>query len=82
MDPQTSSQSWRDHAACKGMGNELFYPARGQDTRAAKQICYGCPVRLDCFDYGFLYSEKHGIWGGFSERQMIKIRRNRKQATQ
>lgn len=69
---------WREKAACKGMDPAIFYPKRGQDSRPAKKVCASCPVSSECFEYGYLYGEHHGIWGGVSERQMRKERRFRK----
>lgn len=69
--------AWREQAACKGMDPNIFFPVRGQDSRPAKKVCSTCPVKSECFEYGYLYGDKNGIWGGVAERQMRIIRRNR-----
>lgn len=54
--------SWHSDAACRGVGTELFFPARGGDVRAAKAICETCPVVAECAEAG--QDETHGVWGG------------------
>ena len=46
-------------------------------TREAKEVCRGCIVREDCLEYALLNGEKFGIWGGMSERERRRIRRQR-----
>jgi len=68
--------SWHEHAACRGLGHDLFFPTRGEDTRPARAVCDGCPVRGECRDAGS--REQFGIWGGTSERhRKLARRRNR-----
>jgi WhiB family redox-sensing transcriptional regulator len=66
---------WQAFANCLGCDPELFFPARGESTKEAKAVCAGCEVRLECLA-GHLY-EKHGIWGGMSERERRVLRRQR-----
>jgi hypothetical protein len=65
---------------CNGKGHPLatFYPPRGDDTRAAKRLCIPCPVRQQCLEYALKYSERYGIWGGFSESERRTIRRQQR----
>lgn len=70
-------QDWRDRAACRGEDTDLFFPDRGQDTKAAKEICGRCPVRLDCLRYALAEGIKHGVWGGASERARRRMRKRR-----
>ena len=37
----------------------------------------GCVVREDCLEYALQNGEKFGIWGGMSERERRRIRRQR-----
>ncbi len=62
-------RTWVDRAACRGMGPGLFHPELGEDTRPAKEVCQGCPVRAECYAYSLEISTHHGIWGGKSERE-------------
>lgn len=67
---------WMEHAACRGVDPDLFFPARGEDQDAVKAICAACPVRFDCLDYAMVNSEKFGVWGGLSEKQRRALRRH------
>ena len=70
-------RSWQDEANCLGVDPDLFFPERGASTREAKEVCRGCVVRLDCLEYALSNGEKFGIWGGLSERERRRIRRQR-----
>jgi WhiB family transcriptional regulator, redox-sensing transcriptional regulator len=70
-------KSWQDLANCLGVDPDLFFPERGASTREAKEVCRGCVVREDCLEYALANGEKFGIWGGMSERERRRIRRQR-----
>ena len=69
--------AWQDLANCRGANPDLFFPERGASTRTAKGICRECTVQADCLEFAIVSSEKFGIWGGLSERERRKIRRER-----
>lgn len=69
--------SWRESSNCLGVDPDLFFPERGASTREAKEVCRGCVVREDCLEFALQNSEKFGIWGGMSERERRRIRRQR-----
>ena len=69
--------SWQDKASCSGADADLFFPERGASTRQAKAICGECEVRVECLEFALQHSEKFGIWGGLSERERRKIRKQR-----
>ena len=69
--------NWWDHANCLGVDPDLFFPERGASTREAKAVCRGCVVSDDCLEYALGNSEKFGIWGGMSERERRRVRRQR-----
>jgi WhiB family redox-sensing transcriptional regulator len=71
---------WQDHANCKGANADLFFPERGASTRAAKAICRECLVRDECLEFAITTGEKFGIWGGMSERERRRVRRERQLA--
>lgn len=69
---------WMDRGACVGMDADLFFPPAGAlhgDIAAAKAVCAGCPVRQVCGDYALRNGIKFGIWGGMSELDRCRIRR-------
>jgi WhiB family redox-sensing transcriptional regulator len=68
---------WQSRANCMGVDPDLFFPERGASTREAKAVCRGCVVREDCLDYALANGEKFGIWGGLSERERRRLRRER-----
>jgi hypothetical protein len=68
--------TWRELAACRGLHPDLFHPERGTDTRTPKQVCADCPVTAECLAFALVNFEKHGIWGGMSERERRTLRRN------
>ncbi len=75
FDPE--DRSWQDYANCLGVDPDLFFPERGASTREAKEVCRGCVVRMQCLEYTLANGEKFGIWGGMSERERRRIRRQR-----
>ena len=77
---EKDERSWQDEANCLGVDPDLFFPERGASTREAKEVCRGCVVRLDCLEYALVNGEKFGIWGGLSERERRRLRRQRAQA--
>lgn len=75
--------SWREFAACRGMNPDTFFPV-GEKVAAdleqiafAKSVCEVCPVRQPCLDYAITYRQDYGIWGGFTETEVRRIRRAR-----
>jgi WhiB family redox-sensing transcriptional regulator len=69
--------SWQDYANCRGADADLFFPERGASTRRAKAICGACEVQNECLDFALRHGEKFGIWGGMSERERRRVRRER-----
>lgn len=73
---------WQAYANCMGVDPDLFFPERGASTREAKEVCRGCVVRDECLEFALTNGEKFGIWGGMSERERRRIRRQRALARQ
>lgn len=36
------------------------------EVRAAKSVCYLCPVRRECLEYALAAGERWGVWGGLT----------------
>jgi WhiB family redox-sensing transcriptional regulator len=68
---------WQEEANCLGVDPDLFFPERGASTREAKSVCRSCEVRVECLEYALSHAEKFGIWGGLSERERRRVRRQR-----
>jgi WhiB family redox-sensing transcriptional regulator len=45
-----------------------------------KSICRECGVRDACLEFAITTGEKFGIWGGMSERERRRVRRERQVA--
>ncbi len=76
-DAETDGNRWQERANCLGVDPDLFFPERGASTREAKGVCRGCEVRIECLEYALAQGEKFGIWGGLSERERRRVRRQR-----
>src|ERR1700730_5834985 len=72
-----AGERWQERANCLGVDPDLFFPERGASTREAKGVCRGCEVREECLEYALDHGEKFGIWGGLSERERRRVRRQR-----
>ncbi len=68
---------WQNYANCLGVDPDLFFPERGASTREAKEVCRGCVVQDECLEFALSNGEKFGIWGGKSERERRRVRRQR-----
>lgn len=71
-------EPWKADAACADTAPELFFPHRGESHRNALAVCDSCPVGVECGEYALSRGINHGVWGGMSERERRKIRRQRK----
>lgn len=68
-------KDWRDSARCAEVDPDLHFPEKGGSTREAKRICRGCEVRAECLEYALEHDERFGIWGGLSERERRRLKR-------
>ena len=66
---------WQDRAVCAQTDPEAFFPEKGGSTREAKRVCRGCEVRAECLEYALEHDERFGIWGGLSERDRRRLKR-------
>ena len=66
-------EPWMERAACAYVDAEMWFPEKGSNVKAAREICRSCPVLADCREYALNNGERFGIWGGTSERERRKI---------
>jgi WhiB family redox-sensing transcriptional regulator len=66
---------WMLEGLCSQTDPELFFPEKSKHGNQAKLICIGCPVREKCLSYALKNDERHGVWGGKSERERSKLSR-------
>lgn len=66
---------WRQPAACRNSDPVVFFPStepvvvriRGsvsQQVSRAQEICSGCPVTEQCYEFAKAGGERIGVWGG------------------
>jgi WhiB family redox-sensing transcriptional regulator len=71
---------WEDYANCLGTKEpNIFFPGRGANTKAAKEICRGCVVKRDCLETALLDPDLKGIWGELTHRERDRLRNQRAQ---
>ena len=66
---------WQERALCAQTDPEAFFPEKGGSTREAKRVCLSCEVRGDCLEYALEHDERFGIWGGLSERERRRLKK-------
>jgi len=67
--------AWHGDAACKGEPATFFpEPPRGNYDRA-RQLCARCPVQPECLATALADPETAGWWGGMSEKDRLRVRR-------
>ncbi|MDN3309914.1 WhiB family transcriptional regulator [Microbacterium oryzae] len=72
---EETALAWQSDALCAQTDPEAFFPEKGGSTRDAKRICATCDVRAECLEYALQNDERFGIWGGLSERERRKLKR-------
>ena len=61
-------QTWAVQAAClTAAPDDLF--VRGAAQRQAREMCFHCPVRLECLADALDAHVQFGVWGGLTERE-------------
>jgi len=77
---QRRRREWEQEAICCKLSpqeRETFFPPRGRPPKDPhwKQICFNCPVRLECLNYAIVHDED-GNWGGSTERERRALPRS------
>jgi len=68
-------QDWRAEGLCSQADPDLFFAVGAVEHKQAKRICRACPVRSQCLTYAMDSPVDHGIWGGLTERERRRWRR-------
>ncbi|CAM4304853.1 Transcriptional regulator WhiB2 [Corynebacterium hadale] len=68
-------KEWQDQALCAQTDPDAFFPDKGGSTREAKRICKACAVRDECLEYALEHDERFGIWGGLSDRERRRLKK-------
>jgi hypothetical protein len=60
--------NWRDHAACRDLDGDLFFPVGSgnwvHQVAEAQAVCARCPVITQCRQWAVTTQQTHGVWGG------------------
>jgi WhiB family redox-sensing transcriptional regulator len=70
---------WADDGECRNIDPEYFFD--DHDTEAdfpnptAYLACSRCMIQSQCLQWALDTDEKHGVWGGMTRRQRLKVRR-------
>lgn len=69
---------WAEQGLCRTHPEpDLWFLDVGRSSAPAKAICAACPVRDECLEHALRVNEKHGIWGGTTEKERRRLRRLR-----
>ncbi|MHC0432128.1 WhiB family transcriptional regulator [Streptomyces sp. O3] len=69
--------AWQAEALCAQTGPEFFFPEPGGSVSEAKRLCMACEGRAACLEYALVHDERFGVWGGLSEKERQRLRRDR-----
>jgi WhiB family redox-sensing transcriptional regulator len=74
-------------AQCRREDPEVFFsldnergPAKLARESAARAICARCVIQADCLAFA-LSRDDYGVWGGMTQEERRKLKRERKQAS-
>jgi WhiB family transcriptional regulator, redox-sensing transcriptional regulator len=70
---------WQQHAACKDAPDpDVYFPGKGEDAEAAKEVCAGCPVLGECLAFALATmraaDRDHGVYGGLTPTERARLR--------
>ena len=65
-------------ANCKGINTDLFFleeellKKKHAEIKYIRQICFACPIRRECYQYGYT-KERWGMFGGVTSWERNEI---------
>ncbi|MCI1675760.1 MAG: WhiB family transcriptional regulator [Ancrocorticia sp.] len=68
MSLMAADQTWAAEAACSQVDPDSLF-VRGAAQRQVRQVCFSCPVRLNCLADALDSETSFGVWGGLTERE-------------
>jgi WhiB family redox-sensing transcriptional regulator len=71
---------WRGVSACRDTDPDLFFPVGTtgpaiEQIENAKAVCSDCEAKQPCLEFALSTNQDSGIWGGTSEEERRKLRR-------
>jgi WhiB family redox-sensing transcriptional regulator len=70
--------SWWSSARCAGLDPGMFFSPERRVCATVKQICSGCSVRSQCLEHAMTHGEVYGVWGGLTDEERVRLRRERR----
>ena len=75
-----ASDEWRREAECRDTDPDLFFPVGTtgpaiEQIENAKAVCRECEAQTLCLEYALATNQDSGVWGGTSEEERRKLRR-------
>jgi WhiB family redox-sensing transcriptional regulator len=61
-------------AACAEMDPDFLF-AEGPAQRDVRDVCFSCPVRMECLADALESGPVYGVWGGLTERERRALQR-------
>jgi WhiB family redox-sensing transcriptional regulator len=72
--PVADLWEWQFAGSCRSGKPDVFFhpegergPSRRRRDRAAKAVCFDCPVLQNCRRHALRVHEPYGVWGGMTE---------------
>ncbi|WP_233514799.1 WhiB family transcriptional regulator [Micromonospora sp. LHW51205] len=70
-----STEAWMAEGICRQVDGDLWFPEKGGSPRAAKAICFRCPVQEPCLRYALDHDDRFGIYGGKTSEERRELKR-------
>ena len=75
-----ATDDWRNLSACRDTDPDLFFPGGTtgpaiEQMENAKAECAECAAQQACLEFALSTNQDSGIWGGTSEEERRKLRR-------
>lgn len=73
------TEAWRERAACRMVGNEIFFGTQNEsDYAVARKLCGSCPVRTQCLDFALrcepvVHGHRIGFWAGMLPKERSRM---------
>ena len=76
LDARSTERLFTSQAACTptAIGIDLWFPTDRSYAKGGKQVCEVCPVQRPCLLYALATDQRHGLWGGATAEERIKLR--------
>lgn len=62
---------------CVEVPPKTFFPTDEIGEDRAKRLCQGCPLLEQCLEFALVKGEKHGVWGGKTEKERHRLHKQR-----